>query len=207
MPQSQLKGPTLPKHKAKPKPRPQLRLAKAISLFVRVDILRVLYEREASPKELSEMLDENLSYISYHIRQLLKYQCIEEVRTEQRRGALEHFYRATTWPFVGDEEAAKHTKETREEISVRVLQSLFSEAARSVDSGTFDARPDRHVSWMPIDVDEQGWSEVLSLQLETLERSREIRNRNAKRLRESGEAPIEMIVSMLGFERSANPLE
>lgn len=196
----------MPKQKTKTKPRPQMRLAKAISLYVRVDILRILYEREASPKELAGLLDENLSYISYHIRQLLQYQCIEEVRTEQRRGALEHFYRATTWPFVSDEEAAKQSKTTREEISVRVLQVIFSEAARSLDSGVFDSRSDRHVSWIPIDVDEQGWSEVVELQLKTLEKYKEIEARNAKRLEESEEAPIEMIVSMLGFERSENPL-
>jgi predicted transcriptional regulator len=183
-----------------------MRLAKAISLYVRVDILRILYEREASPKELSAMLDENLSYISYHIRQLLQYRCIEEVRTEQRRGALEHFYRATTWPFVSDQEAEKQTKMTREEISVRVLQVIFSEAARSLDSGIFDARADRHVSWMPIDVDERGWAEIIELQLKTLEKYKEIEARNAKRLEKSGETPIEMIASMLGFERSENPL-
>jgi predicted transcriptional regulator len=196
----------LPKQKTAKKPRPQMRLAKAISLYVRVDILRILYEREASPKELSAMLDENLSYISYHIRQLLQYQCIEEVRTEQRRGALEHFYRATTWPFVSDQEAEKQTKITREEISVRVLQVIFSEAARSLDSGIFDARTDRHVSWMPIDVDERGWAEIIELQLKTLEKYKEIEARNAKRLEKSDETPIEMIVSMLGFERSENPL-
>lgn len=196
----------MPKQKTKTKPRPQMRLAKAISLYVRVDILRILHEREASPKELAGMLDENLSYVSYHIRQLLQYQCIEEVRTEQRRGALEHFYRATAWPFVSDEEAGHQTKTTREEISVRVLQMIFSEAARSLDSGAFDARVDRHVSWMPIDVDERGWAEIVELQLKTLEKYREIEARNAKRLKKSGEDSIEMIVSMLGFERSENPL-
>jgi DNA-binding transcriptional ArsR family regulator len=196
---------TLAKQKAKAKPPNQMRLAKAIALVVRVDILRILHEREASPKELAAMLDENLSYVSYHIRQLLKYHCIEEVRTEQRRGALEHFYRSTTWPFVSDVEAAKQSRETREEISTRVLQVMFSEAAGALESGSFDSRVDRHLSWMPMPLGEEGVRESLDLMLETLERLQQIAEADAERRDGSGEETEEFIFAMMGFERSDSP--
>lgn len=197
----------MPKPKTKAKPPHQMRLAKAIALVVRVDILRILHEREASPKELSAMLDENLSYVSYHIRQLLKYHCIEEVRTEQRRGALEHFYRATTRPFVSDADAARQSKETREEISARVLQVMFSEAAGALESGTFDSRVDRHLSWMPVPLGEKGVRESLDLMLETMERLRQIAEADAERRGGSEEPTEEFIFAMMGFQRSEFPAQ
>jgi hypothetical protein len=46
----------------------------------------------ASPSELPDALGEPLGNVSYHVRILRELDCIELVRTEPRRGALEHFY-------------------------------------------------------------------------------------------------------------------
>lgn len=70
--------------------------AKAQSHPLRVKILRALAQAEddtASPNELAETLRERLPNVSYHIRALLDLECIELVRTAQRRGAIEHYYR------------------------------------------------------------------------------------------------------------------
>ena len=48
--------------------------------------------------------------------------------------------------------------------------------------GAFDAREDRHISWTPGVVDEQGWSESVDLVNETLEQVIEIHAGSAKRL-------------------------
>jgi DNA-binding transcriptional ArsR family regulator len=72
------------------------RLAKALSHRLRVQILQRLTEHgAASPSELADVLEEPLGNISYHMRVLRELDCLEFVRTEPRRGALEHFYRAT----------------------------------------------------------------------------------------------------------------
>jgi DNA-binding transcriptional ArsR family regulator len=56
----------------------------------------VLFEREHSPSEISELLiGEPLGVVSYHVRMLRQYGLVEETRTAPRRGALEHFYRRT----------------------------------------------------------------------------------------------------------------
>src|SRR5918997_6302356 len=71
------------------------RIAKALSHPMRARILGILDERVASPNEISEMIDERLPNVSYHVRALLDLDCIELVDTAQRRGAIEHYYRAT----------------------------------------------------------------------------------------------------------------
>lgn len=45
-----------------------------------------------SPNLLSSKMDEPLGNVSYHVKTLLKYDCVELVKTEPRRGAVEHFY-------------------------------------------------------------------------------------------------------------------
>lgn len=46
-----------------------------------------------SPVQVAARLDEHLSNVSYHIRQLRKAGLLRLVGTRQRRGAMEHFYR------------------------------------------------------------------------------------------------------------------
>ncbi|MGN6215682.1 MAG: helix-turn-helix domain-containing protein [Solirubrobacterales bacterium] len=67
-------------------------LVKALSHPVRVEILEALQGRVASPGELSEEIDESLGVIAYHAKTLLKCGCLELVRSEPRRGAIEHFF-------------------------------------------------------------------------------------------------------------------
>ena len=45
-----------------------------------------------------------LGVVSYHVRMLRDYDCVELVRTEPRRGALQHFYRATARPNLDDDQ-------------------------------------------------------------------------------------------------------
>ncbi|MBJ7469649.1 MAG: helix-turn-helix transcriptional regulator [Solirubrobacteraceae bacterium] len=50
---------------------------------------------EFSPMMLHTELGDPLGNVSYHVRALLDAGLIELVRTEPRRGAIEHFYRAS----------------------------------------------------------------------------------------------------------------
>ena len=79
-------------------------VAKAFAHPLRVQILIILNERVASPNLLAQELDQSLNLVAYHVRVLEKYDCIELVDTKQRRGATEHFYRATRRQFLSDSE-------------------------------------------------------------------------------------------------------
>jgi hypothetical protein len=54
----------------------------------------MLGDRVASPKEIADETGHPLGTVSYHVRELLKLECIELVDTTPRRGAIEHHYRA-----------------------------------------------------------------------------------------------------------------
>src|SRR3954464_10346348 len=73
----------------------EARIAKALAHPLRARILQRLGERVASPGELAAELGAPLGVVSYHVRMLHEYQGVELVRTEPRRGALRHVYRAT----------------------------------------------------------------------------------------------------------------
>lgn len=77
------------------------RFAKALSHLLRQRILRHLDEvGVASPNELSQALGEPLGNVSYHVRILRELDCVELVKTQQRRGAIEHYYRAIDCPWL-----------------------------------------------------------------------------------------------------------
>ncbi|HEY2717956.1 MAG TPA: helix-turn-helix domain-containing protein [Solirubrobacterales bacterium] len=56
-------------------------------------ILRRMDDRDAiSPRELSQMLDEPLSNVSYHVRVLVDCSAVTLVDTQPVRGSMQHFY-------------------------------------------------------------------------------------------------------------------
>lgn len=73
------------------------RLAKALSNDVRAHALRLIVAAPTSPKAISEELGLDLRSVAYHVRVLKKLGCIEPAETHQRRGAVEHVYRAADW--------------------------------------------------------------------------------------------------------------
>src|SRR3954470_15712827 len=76
----------------------EARIAKALAHPLRARILHRLGERVASPGELAAELGASLGVVSYHVRMLRDYGCVELVGTEPRRGALMHCYRASARP-------------------------------------------------------------------------------------------------------------
>jgi DNA-binding transcriptional ArsR family regulator len=71
------------------------RVVKALGHPTRVRILTILRDRElASPVELSSELGIPLGTVGYHVRRLEALGFIELARRTQRRGAVEHHYRA-----------------------------------------------------------------------------------------------------------------
>jgi DNA-binding transcriptional ArsR family regulator len=180
------------------------RLVKALAHPLRVQILTILNERMASPNELSKELEEGLSQVSYHVKVLKDFECIEMVKTEPRRGAVEHYYRATARAFLGDQEWQDLPDSVKPGVSASVLKIIIDEVAAALQAGTFDANDDRHISWTPAPVDEQGWQETVNLVNETLDKVIDIQGKSAARLAKSGEEGKPAIVVLMHFE-SLNP--
>jgi DNA-binding transcriptional ArsR family regulator len=181
------------------------RVAAVLGHPLRIDALRMLSEEVLSPNAISRRLHQPLANVSYHIRTLRKKGYIELVRTEDVRGATEHFYRATQRAEISDEEWALMLPEARAEVSSLALLALFSEAHSGLSAGSFDSRNDRHLSWRPLTLDEQGWAEFTKTLLCALRGVEEVQARSDARRLESGEEPITAICGMLGFERAPLP--
>ncbi|MGC2781391.1 MAG: helix-turn-helix domain-containing protein [Bradyrhizobium sp.] len=61
---------------------------------LRREILRLMESEEAiSPRELSTMLEQPLSNVSYHVRVLADCEAVALVNTVPVRGSMQHFYR------------------------------------------------------------------------------------------------------------------
>jgi hypothetical protein len=86
------------------------------------------------------------------------------------------------------------TFDQRRAISRSTLQMLVARADGAIIAGTFDKRRDRHLSWLSISLDEDGWDELRDLQAETLERAEAIRAAVATR----GADPAEIFRATFG---------
>src|SRR5918998_1628877 len=115
-----------------------MQLVKALAHELRIEILSILNERMASPNELAKELDEGLSQVSYHVKVLKDYECIELVKTEPRRGAVEHYYRATSKAFLTDRDWRELPSSVKPGLSADLLDLIQRDAVTALEEGTFD---------------------------------------------------------------------
>jgi DNA-binding transcriptional ArsR family regulator len=173
-------------------------VVKALSHPIRLRILHELNDGEASPKVLAERLGESLPVVSYHVRILVDLGCAELVRTEPRRGSVEHFYRPLRRAHLSTEEWGQVPRTARESLSGAVVGGVVEEASRALEAGTFDARADRHLSLTELELDEAGWTEVNSALDDILARALALQDRAR-----DGEGPtVRSALALAHFERS-----
>jgi DNA-binding transcriptional ArsR family regulator len=175
-------------------------LAKALAHPLRVRILSSLHKGISSPNQLAQELGEPLGNVSYHVKTLLEFDCVELVKTEPRRGAVEHFYRATERAFFNDTDWAKIPASARKGITGVILESIGKDSTGALVAGTIDARTDSHITRTPLLVDEKGWTELTSLLETTLNRATEIQEEAASRLAEEKADPINTCLGIVFFE-------
>jgi len=175
-------------------------VAKAFAHPLRVQILIILNEKVASPNMLAQQLDQSLNLVAYHVRVLEKYDCIELIDTKQRRGATEHFYRATRRQFLTDTEWSSLPQSLRPGLSGAALKSAFDDVEEALDQETFDELKDRHLSRTPMVVDKKGWEDAAELLNQTLEGLLDIQNEASQRLAKNGEEMLQSKVIMLHFK-------
>ena len=175
-------------------------LAKALAHPLRVRILTSLHKGISSPNQLAQELGEPLGNVSYHVKTLLEFDCVELVKTEPRRGAVEHFYRATERAFFSDSDWEKIPASARKGISGAVLEMIGQDSTEALIAGTIDARSDSHVSRTPLVLDKKGWSELNKLLGETVEKAIQIQDEAAGRLGDGKGEEIETKLAILHFE-------
>jgi len=174
-------------------------LVKGLSHPVRTECLTVLSDRVASPREISETLNHDLSNVSYHVRVLSELNLIELVREEQVRGTVAHFYKAVERPLVSAEEWENLTPAVREAISAYGWEALINDVSEALEKGTFDDRGDRHLSRTPLLLDAEGFERLSKIFDEVLETILEEQAASAARINESSERPIHAMAALALF--------
>lgn len=148
--------------------------AQVLSHPLRVRILEVVNQRDISPARFvreqlaGDRLDHlgeraAVSHIAYHFRQLEEFGCVEVVEQNPRRGSIENVYRGVARAYFGDDEWRSLPPERRKDITAVVLQGLMARAEGAILEETFDAREDRWLFWVDMDLDRRGWAELSKL--------------------------------------------
>jgi hypothetical protein len=190
-------------------------ICNALKHPVRVRILEVLNEGPRSPSQFVEEglipkgsykgYQKALSLASYHFRELEKEGCLEVIESIPRRGAVEHVYRGLARVFIDDGEFEEMDLPSRRQLSRISLQGMIARADRAIAEDTFDARTDRHLTWMPMQLDERAWGEMIATLAATFAEVSRIRRDASDRIAASGGEVIPATVAMLGFESPLPP--
>lgn len=149
------------------------RMAKAMAHPLRGKILLHLNAHgTASPADLSRVLGEPIGNVSYHVRMLLDLDCVELVDTRQRRGAVEHFYRATRRAILDDEAWAKLPPTARKGMAVEIFKEAFGDVSAAIDAGRMEATDDSvHINFTKLELDEDGWVELHDMLTDVMNRA------------------------------------
>jgi DNA-binding transcriptional ArsR family regulator len=182
---------------------------------LRVRILEVLNEGPRSPSQFVEeglvpkehytSYEQALSLASYHFRELEKDGCVTVVESIPRRGALERVYEGNALVYLTDAEFEEMSRARRQKLSRISFQGLVARADSAMRADTFDARTDRHLTWMPMPLDERGWAELMTALGGCFGEVEQIRHDARDRLATSGEESISVTFGMLGFESPPPP--
>lgn len=164
------------------------RLLKALAHPTRVHILDILSEGPSSPARMQRRMENiSLNLVCHHVKVLRNLGCIELVETIPNRGGKEHIYRAKERQFFNDEEWAAIDPKNRQPITSILLRMVSEDAGRALSEGKFDELVDSHLSRSPLELDKQGWSEVVDSLARTLDEVLEADARSKERAYESGE--------------------
>jgi DNA-binding transcriptional ArsR family regulator len=142
------------------------KLAKALAHPLRTRILAALEGRTASPSEIATELGASLGVLSYHMRRLQTLGLVKLVKRVPRRGAVEHYYTATTRPRITDAAWGATPAIVKQATINAALEQIGSYVNDAAATGGFDA-DEAHLTRSPLTIDEQGFT-ALARELEAL---------------------------------------
>lgn len=172
--------------------RPNLideRVLKAQSHPIRAHILNILSEGPSSPAKMHRRMENvSLNLVCHHVKVLKDVGLIELVDVRHHGGRREHIYRAMQRQYLTLEEWLAVDPKVRNPITTTILSQISEDTTRSIAEGKFAELEDNHLSRSPIELDREGWKEVIDLLEVALEGVLEAHARSVERSRESGEA-------------------
>lgn len=176
------------------------RILNAQSNPIRAHILNILSEGPNSPSRMHRRMEHiSLSLVCHHVKVLLRVGLIELVRIKARGGRKEHIYRATKRQYFSLEEWLAVDPKFREPLVSTILRQISDDTGRAAAEGRFNELLDRHLSRSPIELDGEGWTEVVQGLKTALETVLEAHARSKERARTSGEELLAARVVIMQF--------
>ena len=176
------------------------RFVRALTNPVRREILETLMVTTSSPPELARDLNVPPQNVNYHVKVLVELDFIELVGTRRRRGAKEHFYKATpNTSFVKAIQWAEVPPAVRSTLLGSGLMSFMTQVIVSAKTGDFERDQQPTLTWFPIAVDQRGRDEIARLMDTTAARAQEIHEESAERSASWTEL-IPMAIMLAAFE-------
>jgi DNA-binding transcriptional ArsR family regulator len=163
---------------------------------------------------LARQLGQPLGTVSRHMRLLRDLGFVEMTRTEPRRGAVEHFYRAVECGYIDDDAWERLPGPLRRGIVRQLFRKIFSEAAEAGGGGGFD-RAGAHLDRVPLCLDEEGRAELSAALVALLEEALVIQARADERRgmprdenQAVGDSPKRgaSILVLMHFDHTPNPI-
>jgi DNA-binding transcriptional ArsR family regulator len=175
-------------------------VVRALDHPLRVQILQILNERDASSNELAALLGVAIGNIAYHTRVLQRCACIELLGTEQRRGAVERYFRAVPRSDIGHQEWDKVPRSVRSQVSGATVDCFMKRLTESFQAGKIDDEDDSTLTWMSLTVDEVGWAQAEEVLSEAISRLHAVHEQSRSRLEMTGGDAVPVIVGLAAFE-------
>jgi DNA-binding transcriptional ArsR family regulator len=180
-------------------------LAKALSHPVRVQALRILNDRDASPSDIARELELPIANVSYHVQALVKLGCIEMVEARHVGGSVEHVYRGVRRPMLRLRDVEALPAVARDTWMAQVAQVAFDDLYEVLEEDLAGDRADIHTSWTRLRLDERGWTEVYEVLLTALEAALRIQDEAVARLNAPGSPAREMRAMLSIFYYESPP--
>ncbi len=183
-----------------------IRMAKAMIDPLRILILAELGTRAMSAKQFYEEFgggDITKAKVYRAFRVLREFDWLVAVDTKvggKRRGGKERFYQAARPPVLDGANWPALSRSSKDTDSGAIFESVFASAGEAIEAGTMDARTDRHLTWIPLVLDQLGWDRIIERIDALFEFVGEELKRAEARLAKSGEEPIPMTVALIAFE-------
>lgn len=177
---------------------------KAMSHHLRAEAFRLVRDRgPLSPAEISRELEADLKDVSYHVRKLKEFGCLEEVENRQVRGAVEHFYRATEQHMIDTEEwgeLADLEPAMAEALTDEFMQGIVDDYSASRRAAIVALDEEFWIVRTPMILDPEGMREVLAAAERYEDEMTEIASRSAGRRLSEGTEEIPVSSSVVLFK-------
>jgi hypothetical protein len=187
------------------------RLLKALDHVLRQHILLAAVHGTVSPSELSKLLGEELSQVSYHVK-VLHQDCdemIELVGTEPRRGAVEHYYRASAKTLLPAKTWRRLKGGLRAVVGAGQASDLFNDLTEALKAGKLQGTHD-HITRSPLVLDPEGQRNVKAIAERATKDAEDEQRSAAKRMEKAngdGDKATGHTFALLAFEAAWEPAD